>query len=346
MENPEIVETPGEKSDQEVVDMSKLLALKQLLNCQKCSKFPRPGTKLHLCHGSCFKLFCETCSNIYKKNNVNCCPICQAAKPNGCWYTSTIPVISALTSVFTFHPCIYAKNGCTEEIHVEKLKAHEEFCIYQMVQCPSLSCTNTVVFKNVDEHLNEIHSKILDKSGHQLDQGFALNFDVNSSDLTTKILCITAYRHQFYPQFYKSGNLLYLRVVMVGHEFDVSPFEFVITFFLGNIPYKQVQWVDHVQPILREKSLLTTGDQCAIFSLKKITEYFDPETNQYKVHPNVRFSLEIFSPKLDEIAKDKESSGVNLESGLEDSDVDEETKNDFNEEDSSIDNSTEQIKQK
>ena len=74
--------------------------------------------------------------------------------------------------------------------------------------------------------------------------------------------------------------------------------------------------------------------------------YFDPETNQYKVHPNVRFSLEIFSPKLDEIAKDKESSGVNLESGLEDSDVDEETKNDFNEEDSSIDNSTEQIKQK
>ena len=140
-----------------------------------------------------------------------------------------------------------------------------------------------------------------------------------------------AYRRQFYPQFYKSGNLLFFRVVMVGHEFDVSPFQFIITFFLGNIPYKQVQWVDHVQPILREKSLLTTGDQCAIFSLKKITEYFDPGTNQYKVHPNVRFALEIFSPKLDEIAKDKDV-GVNLESGLEDSDFDEETKNDSNEE--------------
>ena len=148
--------------------------------------------------------------------------------------------------------------------------------------------------------------------------------------MTSKILCITAYRRQFYPQFYKSGNLLYLRVVMVGHEFDVSPFQFVITFFLGNIPYKQVQWVDHVQPILREKSLLTTGDQCAIFSLKKITEYFDSEANQYKLHPNVRCVVEIFSPKLDEIAKD---DGVNLESGLEDSDFDEETsKTESNEE--------------
>ena len=79
-----------------------------------------------------------------------------------------------------------------------------------------------------------------------------------------------AYERQFYPQFYKSGNFLYFRVVMVGHEFDVSPFQFVIAFFLGN-DYKQLQWVDHVQPILREKSLLTTGEKCAIFSQYTLT---------------------------------------------------------------------------
>ena len=80
-------------------------------------------------------------------------------------------VISDLAAVFTFHACIHTKNGCTEEIHVEKLKPHEEFCIYQMVQCPSMSCTNAVVFKDVDAHLNEIHSKILEK-GHSRQENF------------------------------------------------------------------------------------------------------------------------------------------------------------------------------
>ena len=156
-----MVEKPWEKYDQGF-DLSKLLALKQSLICQNCAKFPRPGTKLYLCYTKCFKLFCEPCSNVYKKNSVNCCPLCQASNPNGTHYVGQRQVISDLAAVFTFHACIHTKNGCTEEIHVEKLKPHEEFCIYQMVQCPSLSCTNAVIFKDVDAHLNEIHSKILD----------------------------------------------------------------------------------------------------------------------------------------------------------------------------------------
>ena len=61
--------------------------------------------------------------------------------------------------VFTKHPCTYSDNGCKEIINVNQLRAHEECCIYQSVSCPLFGCEESVILKNISEHMKNGHSK-------------------------------------------------------------------------------------------------------------------------------------------------------------------------------------------
>ena len=51
--------------------------------------------------------------------------------------------------------------------------------------------------------------------------------------------------------------------------------------------------------------------------MKKLTKYYDTETREFKNQDKIIFTMEIVSPKLDEIVKDERER---IESGIEDSD--------------------------
>ena len=71
---------------------------------------------------------------------------------------------------------------------------------------------------------------------------------------------------------------------------------------------------DKVYPITEEKdAILKTSAQ---HHLEKLTSYYDTETREIKNQSKIIFIMKIISPKLDEVAKDQ-----NVESGIEDSDV-------------------------
>ena len=89
------------------------------------------------------------------------------------------------------------------------------------------------------------------------------------------------------------------RIVMLGKEEDVVPFKFLITFSVGNEKFSSTfEWQDNIYSINCNKCFLTNGEQCAIFSLKKLTEYFDIESKAYKIQPYIQFNLKIFCPNL------------------------------------------------
>ena len=121
--------------------------------CKKCDRFPRPGVKLMRC-ASCKQLLCQNCCG---EN----CPLCQFVSKNK--KVSTFIEESELSDIlagFKTHPCVNVKNGCLEEIlaNLDKLKDHDDNCIFQMVPCPKMDCTKTFIFKDLNQHLKEAHS--------------------------------------------------------------------------------------------------------------------------------------------------------------------------------------------
>ena len=76
---------------------------------------------------------------------------------------------------------------------------------------------------------------------------------------------------------------------------------------------------DQVYPITKN-----VEEQNSTVLLKKLTRYFDSKTMEYKDQPNIKFSLKVTNPKLDEIAKDEKSrvelKEWNLQNGKKDSD--------------------------
>jgi hypothetical protein len=62
-------------------------------------------------------------------------------------------------SGFKTHPCINVKNGCLEEIpaKLDALRAHDQNCIFQMVPCPKMDCKETLIVKDLDQHLKQAH---------------------------------------------------------------------------------------------------------------------------------------------------------------------------------------------
>ena len=143
-----------ENSDKKI-DLKVNEGLRNEFLCKKCDVFPRPGVKLMRC-SSCTELLCQNCCRSRTK-----CPLCQ--------HESKEPKISTfieesklkkLLSGFKTHPCVNLKNGCHEEIpaKLDTLKAHDQSCIFQMVPCPNMDCNKTFIFKNLDQHLEQVHA--------------------------------------------------------------------------------------------------------------------------------------------------------------------------------------------
>lgn len=53
--------------------------------------------------------------------------------------------------------CTYAKNGCNENVEIEKIIEHEKICDYRFVNC--FLCKNTSVFIQLNEHIMKNHEK-------------------------------------------------------------------------------------------------------------------------------------------------------------------------------------------
>ena len=134
-----------------------------------------------------------------------------------------------------------------------------------------------------------------------------LNFEGTKEELVDKFFCVNAYDRQFYPQFKEVNNCLNFRTLILGFQEEAIPFEVSMTFFLEN--GKNFEFKDNVYPITKDRnSFLETSMQC---HLKKLTEYYDAKTREFKIQPKIDFTLKIISPKLDEIAKDQ-----HFESGI------------------------------
>ena len=118
---------------------------------------------------------------------------------------------------------------------------------------------------------------------------------------------MNAYNRQFYPQFKEVNNCLMVRTLILGFQEEAIPFKVSLTFFLEN--GERFKYEDKVYPITEgNDSILKTSMP---FHLEKLTKYYDVKTRELKNQPKIDFSLEIISPKLDEIAKDE-----HFESGM------------------------------
>ena len=123
--------------------------------CKNCQTFPRPSSELKRC-AACMQLLCQKCCGTK-------CPLCQheSQDPKISTFTEQ-PELMDILSGFKTHPCVNIKNGCHEEIpaNLDKLKAHDQGCIFQMVPCPELDCKETFIFKDLDQHLKQTHKNM------------------------------------------------------------------------------------------------------------------------------------------------------------------------------------------
>ena len=156
----------------EKVDLQVTKTFRNKLFCDYCEVFPRPGVKLMRCI-SCHSLICnrENCCGDFENIKLLAyqeCPICQFSNDNPKLSTFIMQnELMEFLAGFKTHPCINVKNGCHEDIpndledHDQScdcdLEDHDQSCIYQMVPCPKMDCEETVIFKNLDDHLKQTH---------------------------------------------------------------------------------------------------------------------------------------------------------------------------------------------
>ena len=128
-----------------------------------------------------------------------------------------------------------------------------------------------------------------------------LNFVGTKEELFDKFFCVPAYNRQFFPQFKEVDNRLVVRTLILGLQEEAISFKVSITFFLES--GESFELNDNVYPITKGKdTILETLIQC---NLKRLTEYYDANTREFKNRLKIDFTLKITSPKLDEIAKDE-----------------------------------------
>ena len=95
------------------------------------------------------------------------------------------PTLTMITSMFTNHLCIMSKNGCGEELDVKKLEDHEKYCPFQNVPCPVISCTQSIVFKDTQKHLDETHKYL------KVDDEW--EFEGTQEELVQNVCCLSSY---------------------------------------------------------------------------------------------------------------------------------------------------------
>ena len=143
----------------EKVDLQVTKAFRNNLICDYCKVFPRPGVKLMRCI-SCHSFLCDRddcCGDFTYIRDRDECPICGFSNDNPKLSTFIMQnELMEFLAGFKTHPCINFENGCHEEISND-LEDHDQSCIYQMVPCPKMDCEETVIFKNLDDHLKQTH---------------------------------------------------------------------------------------------------------------------------------------------------------------------------------------------
>ena len=137
------------------IDLKVMMGFRNEFLCKKCDIFPRPDVKLMRCT-SCTGLLCQNCCDIQIK-----CPLCrrQSKDPKISTFTEESQLMNLLSG-FKTHPCVNLKNGCLEEIpaNLDALKAHDQSCIFQKVHCPNPSCSEKIIFKDLGQHLEQVHT--------------------------------------------------------------------------------------------------------------------------------------------------------------------------------------------
>ena len=112
------------------------------------------------------------------------------------------PALTMITSMFTTHLCINSKNGCEEELDDKKLEDHEKYCIFQNVPCPVITCTKSIVFQDVQKHLDETH-KCLKVDSEWLIHTGEWEFEGTLEEMIQNVCCLSSYGQQFFVQFEK-----------------------------------------------------------------------------------------------------------------------------------------------
>ena len=140
-----------ENSDKKI-DLKMMMELRNELHCKRCNVFPRPDVKIMRCT-SCKQLLCQNCCEAK-------CPLCQheSKDPKISTFIEQPELMKAIYG-FKMYPCVNLKNGCHEEISgkLDDLKTHDQSCIFQKVPCPRMNCKETLIFKELDQHLKQVH---------------------------------------------------------------------------------------------------------------------------------------------------------------------------------------------
>ena len=277
-------------------------ALQKLKCCMvHCQAFPKPGNKVYVCP-NCQLYKCEKCFSL-RSGSFGGKPEVDGSIHKCAFALNTTMVLDTVATGFLsaivneqtkkVYYCSHFENGCDEEFLAQK--AHEMSCVFQIVCCPSMNCKEMLVFKNVDAHVEQSH-KILKVDGEW-------NFDGTKDELVQVTACLTSYKQKFYPKMYIKDEHLHFKVVMLGLQENVVNFNACFTFFLAN--GKRFCVEDFVYPLTKIDKDSKEDFSYVSASIKKLTEYYDFKTMEFKKQENIQFDLKITNAKLDEIAKDK-----------------------------------------
>ena len=281
----------------EEFDLEALKKLKMSLFCAICKKPPRPGKELYTCH-TCEDIRC----NIHRNQ-------CKHGKNSG-KATKIDPHLAKFVESIKHYNCLYFKNGCLMEFEVKDLEAHEKTCFLRDVDCPMILCNDKIPFNGIVDHYQEKHPNLTMI-------GNVLEFKGSLEDLKKKCFILKCHGRLFYPQFHvrTSSNVLRIWVLGYGDQTEINSFEVTVKFWInGRTTFAH----DFVMPIDSPKIANLIGEECLTFPIKRIAQYYDVQSNEFKDQEYVEFEMKVTSPKLDEIAKDE-----HIESGVEDSDTEE-----------------------
>ena len=153
--------------------------------CGYCEKIPKPGDRIYRCPPGCcnpLNYRCDTC--FYKGHSIN-----KFKYADQTFQPELTKLVSAYFAPHKYF-CSNLKNGCQEEFVAQK--AHEKSCIYQEVSCPSVNCKEVIIFKDVDNHMEQSHKML--KTNKEW------NYKGTESDLNEIICCLSSYDQKFFPQ--------------------------------------------------------------------------------------------------------------------------------------------------
>ena len=119
----------------------------ETLQCFKCKAVPgitQEQQNRYTCVNESHQL-CEKCKSVCQCGSV------VGKRPN--------PTTKKLLKDLPVY-CPHYKNGCRQifvQTQAESLDDHQQGCLFNKVFCPDLSCKEKVLFKDVIEHLKQVH---------------------------------------------------------------------------------------------------------------------------------------------------------------------------------------------